>query len=599
MASAGQEELARIDCEIRANLASPRPDTVAFLNETLNRLRRIPFAVDTPRRVECLLNIAQQFYHQGQDPFSAVEPAAVAVMLAREIDDRTLLRKALTFQGIILSSTNNPGDALRSHVEALELAEELHDSLAVAVVWSNIGLAFYESALYSDSIEASVTAARLSTGLAQLRPVRAAALGNTALCCLHTHRYEQGINMIRDAISLMPTPDTPAHILNRVLAEGIFVRLLLALNRIPEATERTQLAKEFAARARSVRADISAACSEGLVEVYSGLADQGLTRSMAALEKARAVKPALRETLLALVQAHEKAGRPDRALALHRELTMHIRKAQQENIVKHHELHLKRLELHDEKQYPEWLLTEKDQELRNSLAAQFSEARQGDLLEQFAFTAEMRDDPSGEHCYRVARLAALLAQAHGEDDAFCEQLELATRLHDIGKVAIPDTVLQKSKPLTDGERAILETHTTTGADLLARTKVEYATMAEDIARHHHERWDGGGYPEGISGTAIPLPARMVALADAFDALTHPKPYRRAWTPAEAIHEIIRQKGLQFDPALTDLFVPLIERLREQHADLDAFLGEAAHQSSIKRARAKIAQSLARPIDPRR
>ena len=93
-----------------------------------------------------------------------------------------------------------------------------------------------------------------------------------------------------------------------------------------------------------MRADISAACSEGLVEVYSGLGDVGLSRGMQALEKARQVKPSLRETLLAMVQAHEKAGRPERALALHRELTLHIRKAQHENIVRHQELHLKQLE---------------------------------------------------------------------------------------------------------------------------------------------------------------------------------------------------------------------------------------------------------------
>ena len=113
---------------------------------------------------------------------------------------------------------------------------------------------------------------------------------------------------------------------------------------IKEAGDRAALAKSFAASAKSVLADISVACSEGLVEVYSGLGDVGLSRGMQALEKARQVKPSLRETLLAMVQAHEKAGRPERALALHRELTLHIRKAQHENIVRHQELHLKQLE---------------------------------------------------------------------------------------------------------------------------------------------------------------------------------------------------------------------------------------------------------------
>jgi putative two-component system response regulator len=280
---------------------------------------------------------------------------------------------------------------------------------------------------------------------------------------------------------------------------------------------------------------------------------------------------------------------------MHRELTLHIRKAQQESIVRHQELHLRQLEGSAE-QFPAHLLDEKDGELRQKLADQSLGTRQGDLLEQMAFTAEMRDDPTGEHCYRVARLAALLATEHGEPSVTCETIELAARLHDIGKVAIPDTLMQKSSPLTDGERQILQTHAATGADLLSKAKVSYGDLAQEIARHHHERWDGNGYPDGISGSAIPLAARIVAVCDAYDALTHEKSYRRAFDSDEAIAEILRQKELQFDPALVELFVPLIMRLRAEHEDLDDFLGEAARKTSLNIARQKIFESLARSID---
>ena len=347
--------------------------------------------------------------------------------------------------------------------------------------------------------------------------------------------------------------------------------------------------------AKSVRADISAACSEGLVEVYSGMGDIGLSRGMQALEKARQVKPSLRETLLAMVQAHEKAGRPERALALHRELTLHIRKAQHENIVRHQELHLKQLETDEEAQFPPRLLEEKDAELTQKIAAQTVGTKQGRLLEQMAFTAEMRDDPTGEHCYRVARLASLLAQVHGESPKTCETIELAARLHDIGKVGIPDTLMQKATLLSDGERQILETHAKTGAELLSRTKV-LGEMAEDIARHHHERWDGHGYPDGIFGSAIPLAARIVAVCDVYDAMTHDKAYRRALSSDEAMAEMLRGRALQFDPKLIDLFGPMITRLRAEHADLDSFLGQAARQTALTVARQKIAESLARPIE---
>jgi putative two-component system response regulator len=594
MSEHAQEDLAALEREIKANLASPCAETVTVLRDALKRLRFIPFTVDPIRRINCLIDIASQFYHQGQSTFDGVEPAALAVMLARDANERALLRKALTVQAVILLSTNNPGDSLTALSEALEIAEASDDPIGKVAVWNNLGAAFYEAALYADARDCSERATRLTTGLAQLRPLKVVALANVAHCCLHMQEYEAGLDSIRDAISLKHTPDTPAEVLNRVFAEGTYTRLLLATGRVAEASERAQIARELATRAKSVRADISAACSEGLVEVYSGLGDVGLSRGMAALEKARAVKPSLRETLLALVQAHEKAGRPERALALHRELTLHIRKAQHDSIVRHQELHLQQIE--SAQQFPEHLLTDKEAELSDKIAAQTAGTKQGDLLEQIAFTAEMRDDPTGEHCYRVAKLSSLMAKALGQSDDACETIDLAARLHDIGKVGIPDSLMQKPQPLSEGERQILQTHAATGADLLSKTKVSYSELASDIARHHHERWDGNGYPEGISGSAIPLAARIVCLCDSYDALTHEKAYRRAFTSDEAISEILRLRELQFDPHLVDLFVPMMMNLRREHADLDDFLGAAARQTALNAARLKIAESLAKPIE---
>jgi len=596
MNEVAQQRLLDIESELSANLASPRPDTVAFLHDVMGRLRDIPFHVDAARRVDCLLSIAQQFYHQGQSVFSGVEPAALAVMLSADLDNAALRRKSLTFQAIILSQTNNPGDALLSLAEGLRLAEELGDPVGIASVWNGLGAAFYEAALYADARQCYERAHSIAAEHDDLQYIASVTLSNAAMCCLHVDALSEGIERIGKAIAIMPAPSSPTHLLVRVFAEGTFIRLLLLSGRIQQAAERVQLAKRFAAEAKSVRAEISAACSEGLVEVYSGIGDIGLSRGMQALEKARQVKPSLRETLLAMVQAHEKAGRPERALALHRELTLHIRKAQHENIVRHQELHLKQLEANEAGQFPSRLLEEKDAELTQKIAAQTVGTKQGRLLEQMAFTAEMRDDPTGEHCYRVAKLAALLAQAHGESPQTCATIELAARLHDIGKVGIPDTLMQKPALLSDGERQILETHAKTGAELLSRTKVSYGELAEDIARHHHERWDGHGYPDGIFGSAIPLAARIVAVCDVYDAMTHDKAYRRALSGEEAVAEMMRGRALQFDPKLIDLFGPMITRLRVEHADLDAFLGQASRQTALTVARQKIAQSLAKPIE---
>ena len=206
---AAQARLDQLDSELKSNLASPRPDSLTFASNALDRLRDIPFSTEPTRRVECLLSVAQQFYHQGQSVFSGVEPAALAVMLAADLGDTALHRKSLTFQGIILSQTNNPGDALLSLAEALRLAESLHDSAAIAIVWNSLGGAFYEAALYSDARQCYERASLFAVDGGDLRHVRSSALTNAAICCLHTHHYKEGIEKIRDAIGLMASSIHP------------------------------------------------------------------------------------------------------------------------------------------------------------------------------------------------------------------------------------------------------------------------------------------------------------------------------------------------------------------------------------------------------
>jgi len=121
-------------------------------------------------------------------------------------------------------------------------------------------------------------------------------------------------------------------------------------------------------------------------------------------------------------------------------------------------------------------------------------------------------------------------------------------------------------------------------------------MAEEIARYHHEWWNGSGYPSNLSGTAIPLAARITALADVFDALTHKRPYKAAWPIDAALDEISQLKGMQFDPQLTDLFMGLVARLRRDHIDIDSYLGEAAHESPFLQARSRIWNALHRSHD---
>jgi putative two-component system response regulator len=218
------------------------------------------------------------------------------------------------------------------------------------------------------------------------------------------------------------------------------------------------------------------------------------------------------------------------------------------------------------------------------------------MLERLAVTAELRDDSTGEHSYRVGKLAALLAQEFGCDEDTCFMVELAARLHDIGKIGVPDAILLKPDKLNQAETQIMRTHTTVGAELLSKSNIPHMQMAEEIARYHHEWWDGNGYPGNLSGSAIPLAARITALADVFDALTHKRPYKIAWPIDAALDEISLLKGRQFDPQLTDIFIVLVDRLRRDHIDIDAFLGQAANQSPFLQARNRIWNALHRSHD---
>jgi putative two-component system response regulator len=184
-----------------------------------------------------------------------------------------------------------------------------------------------------------------------------------------------------------------------------------------------------------------------------------------------------------------------------------------------------------------------------------------DTLERLAIAAEFRDDETGRHTERVGETAALLGAALGmsDDDVFL--VRRAAPLHDVGKIGIPDAILRKPDTLTADEWEVMRTHTTIGARILSGGRSHVVQLAEEIALNHHEHWDGEGYPRGLRGDAIPLVGRLVMVADAFDALTSDRVYRKAW-PSEQVLAYIRQySGKRFDPRIT----AVLERNEVRHA----------------------------------
>lgn len=184
------------------------------------------------------------------------------------------------------------------------------------------------------------------------------------------------------------------------------------------------------------------------------------------------------------------------------------------------------------------------------------EAARLESLTILAAVSEYHDDDTHQHTQRVGTTAARLAQALGMPAALVEEIRRAAPLHDLGKVAIPQEILLKPGPLTDEERAEMMRHVEFGARMLATARSPVLRLAAEIAVSHHERWDGNGYLAGLAGEDIPLSGRITSVADVFDALTHERPYKKAWERERALEEIASQAGRQFDPRVTEALLTL-------------------------------------------
>jgi putative two-component system response regulator len=588
--------LARIGMEVNSRLQSGAASSAEYMTSVIRTLKRLTDLSHPELRINCLIDASHFFYLIGQT-FNAIEPAADAVDLASRTNNKPLLRKAYTFLGMMYTDSGNISRAIECYDKALDLLRSVRDSEGECAVWVNLGATLFYAAQYRDAIACHEHVIHLVGASPALRKYRAPAFANIALCCLHLEDFSRGLKAAEICVSESGEPHSASELVSRVLRENYYTRLLLEVNSVEKAGERCAFARKYASQSKSARADIAASIAEGLYEVHAGRVDVGISRLTSTLERARLLRSMLRDTLAALVKAYEIIGQPQRALIYLREMMEALRQTQQENALKHVSLHLQELghELRVEAPITT-RLQRQEAALQGKVAEQELFKSRIEMLERLAVTAELRDDSTGEHSYRVGKLAALLAQEFGCDDDTCFMIELAARLHDIGKIGVPDAILLKPDKLNDAERAIMRTHTLVGAELLSKSNIPHMQMAEEIARHHHEWWDGSGYPGNLSGTAIPLAARITALADVFDALTHVRPYKVAWPLDAALDEIARLKGRQFEPQLTDLFIVLIGRLRQDYIDINTYLGEAAHSSPFLQARSRIWNALHRSHD---
>jgi CHASE2 domain-containing sensor protein len=207
-------------------------------------------------------------------------------------------------------------------------------------------------------------------------------------------------------------------------------------------------------------------------------------------------------------------------------------------------------------------VTRRNLELEEAVRERTAELRrtQLEVIHRLAHATESRDQETGLHLERISRLCERVGLAMDMTPTEAETLRNASLLHDVGKIGVPDAVLLQRGALSPEDREVMRRHTTVGADIVSGSSSPVMQMAEQIALTHHERWDGSGYPQGLAGEEIPLPGRICAVCDVFDALLSERPYKEPWPYEEAITELRRERGHHFDPAVVDAFLGIVRDL---------------------------------------
>ena len=194
-----------------------------------------------------------------------------------------------------------------------------------------------------------------------------------------------------------------------------------------------------------------------------------------------------------------------------------------------------------------------------------------DTIQRLVLAAEYKDEDTGDHIIRMSRYCALISEKIGLPDDDVKNILYAAPMHDVGKIGIPDHILMKPGKLTDEEFNIIKTHTTIGAKILSDSKAIILKLSEEIALSHHEKWNGKGYPQGLSKTDIPVAGRIVGICDVFDALTTKRPYKDPFPLEKSVDIIKKERGEHFDPEIVDIFMKNmdeISKIKKEVASLE-------------------------------
>src|SRR4029079_844778 len=515
---------------------------------------------DQPAEAEALYRLASVTYQLGQLD-EAFGLALEARDLARRCAAPVVEVWALNLVGIVHHQAVKYSQAVESLLQALEIYQSTADLADLGNLLNTIA-AVHHSLRDTDRAIVTYEAALEANRKSPRRGFDAITLANMAKVRAERQENLLAVSLGEAALEIAREhlPEHVAEILAN-LAEAY-----ADLHLLPQATACLDEADESLARiaAQLTRTPPAAQVAVLIARGRVSIAQTDVANAIATLERAVAVAQQNDFADMELV-AHgllaevlKSLGRYEEALQ-HREASARIH---EQIFNRDTDLRIKTLQIsHDTLAARDQaeLLRVRTTELEHLVTARTQDLADETLaeLERLAVIAEYRDPDSGEHSSRVGELAYEIALALGEDGGWADECRLAGRLNDVGKVVVPDSILQKPGALTDAEFEIMKTHTTIGATVFAGSKSTLIQLAAEVAISHHERWDGSGYPFGLAADKIPLSGRIVAVADVYDALVTVHRYKHAWTSSDAVDHMVAGKGTQFEPRIVDALVDVI------------------------------------------
>lgn len=513
---------------------------------------------DDACEAESLYRLASLAHYDGQ-PGDAFALAVEARDFAMAHDVSLVVAWALNLIGLVHTNSGNHSEALACCLQALDCYRGTEHRVDEGNMLNTIASVYHE---LGDTDRAIVNYEAAMNANAQLnRPdFDAITLANVSSLRAERGEFDVAIEIGERALSLCRLhavgflPEVLSALAGAYGGRGDFDQARTLLNAALAMLDSSSVSFDDAVRA-------SVELSFGRVEQSAKNESVAILHFCSALGLAEVInaKPVAFSAHSALVDLYKGLGRFEEAV-YHLEAKFAINRS---IFNEGTDIRIKTLqvahEAEESRQQAE-ILRLRTSELEGLVRGRTTELEQFQLeaLERLAILGEFRDTDTGEHTSRVGDMCAEIAHELGQDTEWSERLRLAARLHDIGKVAIPDSILLKPGPLTPAEFEVMKTHTTLGARILSGSTSPLVQLAEEVALNHHERWDALGYPNQIGATDVPLSGRICAVADVFDALTSERVYKKAWTVDDAVRYIARAAGTQFDPTVVKAFMNIAQ-----------------------------------------